>query len=288
MPLPSHCPKCQAAFPESLERFGANTACKRCGQILRVPDLPPEPELPPTPPLEIETPKFQVDLSSPRSLPAIDLLLIETWRLFRQRMGLCLGAFLTYFVIRLVLISPEFYGNQLLQDQNLPTSTQVMIAFGIAISFLIRIAVFVWLDIGMHLILLKVVREQPAEFLDLFRGWPFFWRALLGTVVFEIAVGLGLFLGIIPGVLFALIFWPFLYVLIDSNCPSLSCYPIAAAITHGNKAAVFGVILISLVLCACGLIALLVGILIALPYVQLLFALVYESIAHGLPDREEE
>lgn len=287
MPLPTHCPKCQAPFPESLERFGANTACKRCGQVLRLPDLPP-PEEPPEAPIEEEVPEISREVPGPRLLPPIDWLMIDAWRLFRGRMGLCIGVFLTSLILRLALIAPELYGNQALQNQQLQTSTQVLIALGVAITVVIRIGVFVWLDIGMHVILLNIVRGQSTGFKDLLSGRPFFWRALLGTVFFEIAVGLGLFLGILPGVLFALVFWPFLYVLIDTNAPGLSCFPIAAALTHGNKAAILWVFAISFVICVFGFLSLIIGAFIALPYVQLLFALAYESIAHGLPDRDDE
>ncbi len=286
MPLPSHCSKCQAPFPESLERFGTNFACRRCGQIQRVPDPPPIEEPPPEAP--VAKPEALIEIYGQRSLPPIDVLLIEAWRLFRGSMGLCIGSFLISFIIRLALIVPELVGNQILQNQELEAATRVLIGLGIAITVLLRIGVFVWMDIGMHQLLLSVVRQQPARLSDLFGGRPFFWRAVAGTLVFEIAVAIGLFLGIVPGVLFALIFWPFLYVLVDTDAPGLSCYPLAAVLTHGNKAAVLVVFLISLLLLVFGFLSLIVGAFIALPYVQLLFALVYESIAHGLPDRDED
>lgn len=282
MPLPTHCPKCQAPFPESLDRFGANSACKRCGQVLHLPDLPPLEEPPPV----VFSPKREnvVELDGPRQLPPIDQLMVMAWSLFRGRMGLCVGVFLISLIVRLALIAPEYYGNQILQEQQLAPALQAQIL----LVMVIRLLVFVWMDIGIHQILLNIVRGKPAGLSDLFRGGPCFWRALMGGVVFELAVGVGLILGVLPGVLFALVFWPYLYVLIDFNPPGLSCFPIAAAFTQGNKLAVLGLLAVSLVICVFGFLALGVGALIALPYVHLLFALAYESLAHGLPDEDGE
>lgn len=282
MPLPTHCPKCQAPFPESLERFGANSACKRCGQVLRLPDWPPPEEPPPV----VSVPKREdvVEIDGPRQLPPIDQLMVMAWSLFRSRMGLCVGVFLISLIVRLALMAPEYYGNQILQEQQVEPALQSQIL----LVMVIRLLVFVWMDIGIHQILLNIVRGKPAGLADLFRGGPCFWRALMGGVVFELAVGVGLILGILPGVLFALVFWPYLYVLIDFNPPGLSCFSIAAAFTHGNKLAVLGLLAVSLVICGFGFLALGIGALIALPYVHLLFALAYESLAHGLPEENDE
>lgn len=286
MSLPPHCPKCQAPFPESLERFGTNAACKRCGQVLRLPDLPPLEE----PPLVAPRDKREnvVEIAGPRQLAPIDQLMIIAWSLFRRRMGLCVGLFLISLIIRLALIAPEYFGNEILKGQELDLATQIQIAAGIGMTLLVRLVVFVWLDIGTHQILLNIVRGKPTGLRDLFRSGPFYWRAFMGGVIFEFAVDVGLVLGILPGVLFALVFWPYLYVLIDTNAPGLSCFPIAAAFTHGNKLAVLGLVAISAVICVFGILALGIGVLVALPYVHLLFALAYESMARGLPEDDDE
>lgn len=286
MPLPTHCPKCQAPFPESLERFGTNAACKRCGQVLRLPDLPPLEEPPLVAPLEKQ--ENVVEIAGPRQLAPIDQIMVKAWKLFLGRFGLCVVLFLISLIVRLALIAPEYFGNEILKGQELELATQIEIAAVIGMTVLVRLVVFVWLDIGIHQILLNIVRGKPTSLKDLLRGGPYFWRAFMGGVIFEFAIAVGVVLGILPGVLFALVFWPYLYVLIDTNAPGLSCFPIAAAFTHGNKIAVLGLSAISLLVCVFGFLALVVGVLIALPYVHLMFALAYESMAHGLPDEEDE
>lgn len=280
-PLPS-------PVPESLDRFGANTACRVCGQVLRLEDQPPIPEPPARVQKQEET--AEVEFSGPYPLPPIDQLLVDAWSLFRGRMGLCIGSFSVSLVLRLLSICPELYGNHLLQNRPLSTSMQVLLALGIAITVVFRIGLFVWLDIGFHQILLKVVRQQPTEMRDLFRGGRFFWRAILCTLLFEIAVLIGLFLGILPGILVALIFWPYLFVLIDNDSPGLTCLPIAAVLTQGNKTALLGVFGICFLFVLFGFISLIVGALIALPYTFLVFALAYESISHDSSsgDADEE
>ena len=282
MPLPTHCPKCQAPFPEFLERFGANAACQRCGQVLRLPERPALEEPPPV--RAVEKRENFVEIAGPRQLAPIDQLMVLAWRLFLRRMGLCGVLFLISFIVRLALMAPEYFANEMLKGQELEPTTQIQIFCVI----LIRLLVFVWLDVGIHQILLNIVRGKPTSLKDLFHSGPFFWRAFMGGVIFEFAFGVGLVLGILPGVLFALVFWPYLYVLIDTNAPGLSCYPIAAAFTHGNKMAVLGLSAVSLMICLFGFLALGIGIFIALPYVHLLFALAYESIAHGLPEDNED
>jgi hypothetical protein len=78
-------------------------------------------------------------------------------------------------------------------------------------------------------------------------------------------VGVGFVLLIVPGVILALMFWPYAYVIIDRNAGIMESFEIAQAITKGNRLTTLAICVvcfiasIPIVLLTCGLGALAVG-----------------------------
>jgi hypothetical protein len=276
MTSPTCCPKCQAAFPESLEWFGANCACRACGQILKPDGLP----RPSPPPVFLDDDDEEEDEESlPIPLPPLDQLMSEGWQIFRERMGLCIGVFLLAQVLQLVAQLPELYVNLFVINRPLPPETKALLSIGMSIVTLVRVAFSIWLSIGMYQFALKIVRGQTAGVGDLFGGGRFFWRALLCSIVFGLAILGGLLLFIVPGIIAILMFWPFLYVLVDRNLPGLQSLSQASMITSGNKLALFGLLLVCTFINVCGLLALGVGIFVSVPYVFVVTTLAYDRIS---------
>jgi hypothetical protein len=300
MTSPSQCPQCQARFPESLEQFGDNFVCLTCGQIQRI-EGPPlilrsQAPLAPAPPAD----KDEDEWSTPQPLPPLDQLLTVGWQLFRGRMGLCIAAFVLSFVLNLVSQYPAWYADQQIKTQQLAAGPQVLWSLGLALATIGQLAFSTWLNIGYTQILLKVVRGQSAEMGDLFRGGAFFWRALscllilclliagslvLGLIPFEVlkaAFGWIAFAALpsclIPAVVVALSFWPYLMVLIDRDPPDLQALRQAAVITFGNKRGLFGLFCLCGLLWVFGLMAAGVGLFVAVPYTGVVTTLAYDRI----------
>ncbi len=295
MPLPSCCPKCQAAFPEFLEQFGANYGCRACGQILKYKD--------PTPVVSLVTrterdgvddeEEADDDELLPIPLPPIDQLLSEGWEIFHERMGICIGVFGVGIFLNLLSQVPELYVRLFVLNRPMAPEARASLSMGLFLCTLLRVAFSVWLGIGMYQFALKVVRGQAAELGDLFGGGRYFWRALLCSLVFGLAFTVGLLLCIVPGVIVFLMYWPFIYVLVDRDSPGLQSLSQSAEITAGNKLALFGLMFVCFVIHLMGCLALGVGMFISGPYVMLVLALAYDRISgirrtHNPSDADDE
>ncbi len=278
MTSPSCCPKCQAAFPEFLEYFGTNSACRACGQILKSTSPAPTVRHAPRTPSDPEDDADDEELL-PIPLPPIDLLLSEGWQIFREQMGLCIGVFLLAQVLQILVQLPELYVQFFVIKRPLPPETKALLSIGMPIVTCLRVAFSIWLSIGMYQFALKIVRGQTAGVGDLFGGGRYFWRAVLCSVVLGLAMLGGLLLFIVPGFIVILIYWPFLYVLVDRDLPGLQSLSQAAKITSGNKWALCGLLLVCAFINLCGLLALGVGMFISLPYVFVVTTLAYDRIS---------
>lgn len=279
MTFPSCCPKCQAAFPEFLEQFGANTACRACGQILK--STSPAPMVRNSPPEQTDSEDDETDDDEllPIPLPPIDQLLSEGWEIFRERMGICIGVFLLAQVIQLVIQLPELYVQFFVINRPLPPETKALLSIGMSIVSLVRVAFSIWLSIGLSQFSLKIVRGQTAGVGDLFRGGRYFWRALLCSLVLGLAFVVGFVFCIVPGIILVLMYWPYLYVLVDRDSPGLQSLSQSAEITSGNKLTLFGLLLVCAVINLCGLLALGVGMFISGSYVFVVMTLAYDRIS---------
>lgn len=301
MTSPSRCPQCQASFPESLEQFGDNFLCVKCGQIQRIAAPPPVAAIPIPPPTAPLADRDDDERDTPQLLPPLDQLLTEGWHIFRGRMWLCIAAFVSSFALNLISQCPAWYADQQIKTQQLTTGQQVLWSLGLAVATLCQLAFSTWLSIGYTLILLRVVRGQSAEMGDLFRGGAFFWRALSCLLMLSLLVAASLVLGLIPfevlkaafgwvafaalpsclipAVVVLLVFWPYLMVLIDRDSPDLQALRQAAVITLGNKRGLFGLFCLCGLLWVFGLLAAGVGVFVAVPYTGVVTTLAYDRIS---------
>ncbi|GAG16690.1 unnamed protein product, partial [marine sediment metagenome] len=139
----------------------------------------------------------------------------------------------------------------------------------------IAFVVQMYLTAGHHIFMLRMVRGEPYQIGDLFSGGRFVVRMLGNNLVMFILVGLGMMACIVPGVIVLLMFWPFVYVLVDTDARGLEPLSRAKDITSGNWGAVFLLFLAFVGIQFAGAIACLVPLLLTTPFVVLLFAVAY-------------
>ena len=297
MPIPTHCPNCNASLSETMERFGANSVCKACGQILRFDEPFPAEEVFPArlpqerlPRQKEEDPEEDGEDST--DLPPIDQLLSEGWEIFKQNLGLCLGVTLLVNLINLVMQSPELIWTFYWQARMADPQTREMISIGIQIYSLIRVAFSIWISLGHMQFLLKVIRGQRAEVSDLFRGGDYFVRAMLCLIIFGLAVFAGTLLCVIPGIIVALMYGQFMFVLVDRDPSGINSLSLSAQLTDGKKVALFGLGLVCLAINLCGILALIVGVFFTSTFTSIVMALAYDHICgrprKRLPDDDDD
>jgi hypothetical protein len=316
MPLPSHCPNCHASLPESLERFGTNTACKACGQILRNDEpLPTEVRRPTSLPQPTDD-DDHYDSEDAGELPPFDQLLSEGWGYFRENLGLCVGVSTLALLLNLVAQSPELAWTHYFQARAANPIDRNLIDLLVNVYILFRLVFSIWIGIGLHQFMLKIVRDQHAGVGDLFRGGEFLGRAITCTLILVLAsfalmfltaivpgavlsqglgqplgLTLGFMLSIFPITILLLMFSQFVYILIDHSPPGLDSLWESTKLTHGKKLSLFMLFLICAIINLFGCLAVLVGILFTSPFTSIVMALAYDHICirpRGRASREED
>lgn len=171
-------------------------------------------------------------------------------------------------------------------------------------SFVVQ--TFFW--IGQVQICLKLARNQPAEFVDLFLGGDRYFLVLAAALLVMLPVyaldyavmfalsGGNTFGDVDLGVLvaygslyyllaavFVVFCWPFVYLVIDRKASIWQCYVVAFHVTGGNRWTTVLLALVSALILLVGYVACFVGLLFALPLVFLLWSTAYLMMAGQIP-----
>ncbi len=152
----------------------------------------------------------------------------------------------------------------------------------------------VYLRMGVLQILLKVVRGQPCSFVELFLGGRQFLPFLAIEILYGLLVGCGMCLCIVPGVFLTLMFFLAPLLVLDQRVPVMDSFGMSKGLTDAHWANLFllGLIVVGLswsprprFSCACGSpprwrpIAQLPGLVVVVPYISLLYVVVYRTLA---------
>ena len=212
-------------------------------------------------------------------------VIAEAWRIYSEQMGLLIGAFLATSIlssIAVVLALAPFETARALFDRDEIFGAGIAGFFG-AILSLAAIGFVFFLQAGYLKLQLKVSRDQNAQFGDIFNGGKFAFQTVqklvLNSIVFSLMISVGLSLCIIPGVLLALMFWPFAHVLIDEDRPGLGNLYRARQLTDGNWSSLVLVFIVATACnlagyCSCG-----IGLIVTIPFVNLLYTVAYERMS---------
>ncbi|MFA5898433.1 MAG: DUF975 family protein [Hyphomicrobium sp.] len=197
------------------------------------------------------------------------------WETFKQRpwflIGTCFLAMLITSIPGLFQPTPEFAPDGTLIEHPLTVYDGIV--------GLISVAVSIFVAIGLVTFSLRAHDNiQGAQVSDLWNPGPF-WRFLGAHILTGIAVGLGFVAFIVPGVILAagLAFVP--YLVIERGLGPIEAIKESWRITKGHKWPLFLLMLSLAGICLLGLLALVVGVFVALPIVLLAFAHAYRTLA---------
>ncbi|MFQ5731684.1 MAG: hypothetical protein ACE5KM_07000 [Planctomycetaceae bacterium] len=223
-----------------------------------------------------------------------------SWEIFKRDMGILIGGFLVlvavgvgvglvFGVLETVAVAaiaggpaPQQpfgprqrrrpFGPQQRRQQQRALWAQLAVS-GVALPF--RFAIQIFLQTGFTLFLVNVARGRRAQIGDIFAGGPYFFRMLGSSILFVIALYIGLLLCIAPGIIFALMFWPYSYLIIDQDMRAMESFGRAKEMTEGNWGAVFLIALASIGINILGLLACFVGLIFTAPLTSLMMAVAY-------------
>lgn len=144
-----------------------------------------------------------------------------------------------------------------------------------AATMLVLYLIQIYLVIGQTRISLRLVRGQPVEFSDLFKGGDKFLPIVGFSLLIIIPVFCGFILLIIPGVFLLLYFWPSYSLIIDYKANVFDSFGVAYRIGEVNLLNSFVLGLASFGIACLGAMMCGVGLIFASGYISVLWAASY-------------
>ena len=145
---------------------------------------------------------------------------------------------------------------------------------------------------GWTKVYLKICDSQKPEFADLFSQAPLFFKYLGASILYGLAVVGGLILLVIPGIIFALKYMFAQVLVIERGYGPIEAMKKSAEITKGVKGQLLLFNIVQMLLMVAGVIALFVGMLVAIPVVMLAEMYVYRHLLYqtelgGAPEPQQ-
>jgi uncharacterized membrane protein len=156
------------------------------------------------------------------------------------------------------------------------------------LSIIIQIASFVLsviIAMGLIKICLRFCDGEKGEFSDLFSCYPLFFNYLVGSILYGLIVVVGLILLIIPGIVWAIKFQFFDYLIVDKGLGPIDALEKSSEITRGVKWELFLLGILLVIINLLGFLCLVVGLFVTIPITMVAMAFVYRKL---LPKTSQE
>lgn len=179
----------------------------------------------------------------------------------------------SFLVILFAGIGVIYFGLASLQDYASNRSSALVLFVAIA-DWLFRLSI----SIGLIEIPLLLMAGKKTDFGHLFSGYKHLVRYFLASVLYMLAVVGGLLLLVLPGIIFAMRFQFYGYLIIDKGMKPMEAMKASWRMTDGATWELFGFILITMLLNIAGTMAFMVGLLITAPVSLLALTHVYKKL----------
>jgi uncharacterized membrane protein len=181
---------------------------------------------------------------------------------------------LGFFILLLILVIAIFI---VLGSISKLTLTKGNIFF-LLIFYLIGIVVETIIAMGLVKISLKFYDNEKAKISDLFSSYPLFFKYLIGDILYRLIIIGGLILLIVPGIIWAIQFQFFGYLIIDKGLGPIEALKKSSKITKGAKWDLFLLGILLVLINILGVLALLVGLSATIPTTMIANAFVYRKL----------
>lgn len=192
----------------------------------------------------------------------------HAWELTKQHFWFVLGLTIVTFFISAI---PGFFGEQNQYE-----------GFVLIASILAWVAQ-IFLSIGLVNIVIKLARNESADWNDLWTKRHLFWRFLGGSLLYALIVFAGFILLVLPGIYWSVKYQFFSYFMIDKELGIRDSLRKSAEVTKGHIGNLFIFNLILSLIVFLGILALLVGMFVAIPLTWLATAVLYLKLSEDIP-----
>jgi uncharacterized membrane protein len=186
------------------------------------------------------------------------------WKKMRENMGF-LGLVLLFTFL---VSSGSTFFERYLNDMSLLRNL-----YGMVFAVLTTI-----IQMGFLKIILKIHDEQEAEFSDLFSSFHLFFKYFIASILYGIVVAFGLVLLIVPGIILAIKYVFYDYLIIDKELGPLEALRESSRITGGVKWQLFIFMLLVFLINFAGILFFGVGLLLTIPATTIATAYVYRRL----------
>ncbi|HJT30985.1 MAG TPA: hypothetical protein VJ783_02880 [Pirellulales bacterium] len=314
MPIEFRCDQCGKMLRTGDETGGKQAKCPSCGAVQPIPTPlssagplagPPggeagspfgagAPPLAPAPDAEVnpyQSPLAPTTLDyrpgtppvagafQPTPIDAGDIL-NRTWEIFKSQFWMCTLAgsmvrfcnFIFNLVVSQVATALLAGGGARLDDPAIAIPFQ----FGLQVPNLLFST---WLEGGLAIYLLKIARGAEPSIADVFTVGPWYFPLLIARVLFALMYLLGAMLCLVPGIILALMFGQYFYLIVDRKLSIGDSYGVSRQLTAGNKLHIFVLHLATIGVWLIGMLACCVGIFPAMSFIFLMWAVTYLAIS---------
>lgn len=311
MPIDFRCPQCGKLLRTPDDSAGKQARCPQCSAILKVPVLgaansaplasPTDPsaesgwdesdlaerappphasadpnrDFPSYAPATLHRASHAPTELTPTRLDPGDILK-RTWTILKSQLGnVILALLVAWFAQFGIIRGIDFSIEVVAAATNSVTITTLFYICGSIVGW----AASVWIQAGMIHFTLKIARGQETAIGDLFVGQRWIIPLFIAGLLLSIAITVGLFLLVIPGLIVALMFWPCQFLIVDRDLQPLESFSAAKTLTDGNKVSLFVLGVISFLIMLVAAIPLLLGWIVAVPYLTLMMAVTYLTMS---------
>lgn len=212
---------------------------------------------------------------------SIRAALKEGWNIFKTRWIFYIAvAVVPYAVVWMAGMFFQIIGAPVQQlTENAPNNIGLASAAGLlgAAQGLITWILSMIFSVGVIGIYLDAVDGKNPVLSDLLSRKHLFIKYAIGNLLYGLAVGLGLLFFIVPGIYFAMRFYFWGTVLVDTNGGLLDAFRKSSELTRGIKMKLFVFTLVSAALGILGMLVFFVGILVVTPVVTLAATKIYRN-----------
>lgn len=171
-----------------------------------------------------------------------------------------------------------FFGLALLTEFSLDRAEKSEDSVLLLLVQLASICILVVTQSGLIYILLRIIKKQAINIEHLFSQKQLWVRFFIASIAYQLLVGLGLILLIVPGIYWLIKYSQYGYLLIDKQLTVSDAFKQSVKLTDGLLLKIFEFMLIALVINVLGLAALGIGVVITIPVTLIAFTLLYKAL----------